>query len=102
MFQNFLNIFFIIFKNVFSVIRENRTISKRALFYLYPGLFKTQALIDHAGRVSVILEILKLRQIRTTFLVDQLAFLIAADRPDLNVFQVKLFSRQGLTPNSGH
>ena len=28
--------------------REKQTISKRALFYLYPGLFETQAIIDYA------------------------------------------------------
>ena len=61
------------FINEKLVIRENRSISKRALFYLYPGLFKSQQIIDQA--------------------VDQLAFLMSADRPDLNIFQViKLFN----------
>ena len=49
------------------VIREQRSISKRAVFYLYPGMFKSQSLVDQA--------------------VDHLAFLMSTDRPELNIFQ---------------
>merc|ERR1711990_29027 len=53
--------------SVLRLRREKQTISKRALFYLYPGLFETQAIIDYA--------------------IDFLAFLTDCNRPTLCIFQ---------------